>query len=145
MTVQGDIATVLEANAALMAVLTGGVHQMDEVGEISRQNTPGVFDANGELKPCALIGEGTEVPRGPYDHDGVGTSVGSAVTVYFYEREGYASIENAMGKVFTLLARKKVGNGTWRVEYESSIRNQADQALQSSLGLMRFVVVRLRG
>lgn len=143
MSVQADIAAVLQADGTLMAILTGGVYLADEVGEISRQNTPGAFDADQELRPCALISEGTELPRGPFEEAGA-TSVGTPVNVFFYQRHGYASIAAAMERAFPLLNGGKIGSGTWRVEYENSLKNQADQALEASLGVLRFTVVRLR-
>lgn len=144
MTLGTDVQAVLDADATLAAVLTGGVYAQDSVGEISRQNTPGAFDGNAELLPCALVGEGTETPRGPYRHAGSGDSVQTPIIIYFYEREGYVNTSTAMERVLTLLNRQRIGSGTWRLEYESSIRNQADQTLEASLEMMRFVGVRLR-
>lgn len=144
MSVQGDIAAVLQADGALMAILTGGLYEQDEVGEISRQNTPEAYDADQELLPCALVAEGTELPRGPYQHNEVGYSVLTPVDIFFYQRYGYASIAAAMERTFALLAGQKIGSGTWRVEYGNSIKNQFDQALNASLGVLRFEAMRLR-
>jgi len=145
MTVQADIVTVLQASAPLLAVLTGGVYAQDDVGEISRQATSNAFDANDELKPCALVAEGTELRRGGIDHLGIGTSVQTPVNIYFYERSGYTNIAAAMGLTFTLLNGKKIGNSTWRVEFENMVKNQVDQSLRNaSLGIQRYMVVRLR-
>ena len=145
MTVQGDIAAVLEASTPLMAILTGGIYEQDEVGEISRQATAAAFDANKELKPCALVAEGTELPRGGIDHAGIGVSVQTPVNIYFYERSGYSNIAAAMAISFGLLNGQKIGSATWRVEYENTVKNQVDTALMNaSLGVQRFTVVRLR-
>ena len=144
MTVQGDVAAVLQANVALMAILTGGIYEQDEVGEISRQDTPSAFDNNKELKPCVLIAEGTELRRGGIDDDDSGTSVQTPISIFFYERSGYSTIAAAMEASFALLNGKKIGSATWRVEYENSIKNQKDTALNASLGVQRFMVVRLR-
>jgi len=145
MTVQADIVAVLEASSPLMAVLTGGVYEQDEVGEISRQATADAFDSNGELKPCALVAEGTELPRGGIDHSGQGVSVQTPVNIYFYERVGYENIAAAMDLSFTLLNGQKIGSSTFRVEYENAVKNQVDQSLRNaSLGVQRFMVVRLR-
>jgi len=144
MTVQTDIAAVLEANTALMTILTGGLYEQDEVGEISRQSTPSAFDSNKELKPCALVAEGTELPRGGIDHAGIGVSVQTPINIFFYERTGYSNIAAAMEASFALLNGKKIGSATWRVEYENSVKNQVDQSLNASMGVQRFMVVRLR-
>lgn len=144
MTVQADIAAVLQASASLLAVLTGGVYTQDNVSEISRQTTAAAFDTNNELKPCALVTEGTEIPRGGIDHTGQGVSVQTPVNIYFYEREGYGNIAAAMALTFTLLNGKKIGASTFRVEYENENKNQEDQALKCPLGVQRFMVVRRR-
>lgn len=56
---------IAELRAALLAhmnndsilrlLVTGGIYDAEEVGEISRQNTPGAFDSNGELLPSVLL------------------------------------------------------------------------------------------
>jgi hypothetical protein len=144
MTVQADIAAVLAADDDLMEILTGGVYTQDDVSEISRQTTPDAFDANGELEPCALIAEGTETPRGGIDHPNVGIAVQTSVNIYYYERSGYENIAAAMDLAFSLLRGQKIGSGTWRVEYDNTIKNQEDQALKCPLGVQRFTVVRRR-
>lgn len=145
MTVQSDIAAVLLASTPLLAVLTGGIYTQDAVEEISRQATAAAFDSTTkEIKPCALVAEGTEIRRGGIDHSGQGTSVQTPVVIYFYERSGYSNILSAMDKVFTLLNGKKIGATTWRLEYENSIKNQVDQALNCPLGIMRFMAIRMR-
>lgn len=144
MSLSDDVKTVLTANAPLMAILTGGVHTRDEVGEISMTNTAAAFDANGELKPCALVALGTEVKRPGIDHTGIGVAVQTPLIIYFYERSGYTNISAAMDLTFTLLSGKKIGTSTWRVEYENEIKEQTDQALDCPLGMQRFVVVRRR-
>ena len=145
MSVQADIAAVLQASTPLKTILTGGIYKQDEVGEISRQATAAAFDSTTkEIKPCALVAEGTELPRGGIDHSGIGVSVQTPVSVYFYERSGYSNIDGALALAFTLLNGKKIGAATWRVEYENSIKNQVDQALACSLGVLRFMVVRMR-
>lgn len=145
MTVQADIAAVLLASSPLMAVLTGGVYEQDDVGEISRQATAAAFDSTTkELKPCALVAEGTEIPRGGIDHSGQGTSVQTPVNVYFYERVGYSNIASALDLAFTLLNGQKIGSSTFRVEYENSIKNQVDPSLDCSMAVQRWMVVRLR-
>jgi len=139
MSLANDVKTVLSADATLMASLTGGVFA--DVVEVSRQKTAGAFDANEELKPCALVKEGVESRRGPYREN---VSVQTPIIIYFYERDGYAAIESAMSRTLTLLQLAKIGTGTWEVAYESTVNHQRDQALDCSLTTMRFVAVRLR-
>jgi len=137
MSLSDDVRAVLVADVTLMALLTGGVY--NDVEEISRQNTPGAFDANGEVEPCALIKIGTETPRGPFIH-----SVQTPVLIYFYEYSDFTSIDIALVRVYGLLHDQKVGGATWRVEYESSTLNQRDSGLDCALDTARFVAVRSR-
>ena len=137
MSLSDDVKTVLEADATLMALLTGGVH--DDVEEVSRQNTPTAFDASGEIMPCALIKLGVETRRGPFAH-----SVQTPVTIYFYEFSSYEVINPAMARVYGLLHDQKIGSATWRVDYESSTHNQRDSGLDCAFTTARFVAVRNR-
>lgn len=137
MSLTDDIKTALQANAPLVALLTGGIH--NDVEEISRQNTPTAFDANQELKPCALIKLGTEIKSGPYER-----SVNSPVIIYFYQRAGYNEIEQAMEKAYDLLNDKQIGSGVWQLIFDISVPQQRDVALDVPLGMHRFVAVRHR-
>ena len=135
MSLSDDIKTALSADTALMALLTGGVH--NDVEEISKQNTAAAFDTNGEIKPCALIKVPTEVPAGPYVR-----GVRTTFVVYVYQRQGYNVIEPAMSYIFTDLNDKQIGSNVWNIEYVSGVYQQRDQALDCALGLLRFSAVR---
>jgi hypothetical protein len=137
MSLSDDIKTALEADTALMALLTGGI--FNDVEEISKQNTPGAFDADKELKPCALIKIGTELKNGPYAR-----SVRTPFTIYFYQRAGYSVIEPAMEKAYDDLNDERIGTGVWQLIYEISVNQQRDIALDCPLGSHRFVAVRHR-
>lgn len=139
MSISDEIKSAMTGNAALMAVLTGGVH--NDVEEISRQGTPNAFDAiTREIQPCALIKIGTEVPL----RSGYPTAVQTPITIYFYQRQGYASIEDAMEKTFTLLNDTQTGTNVWRIEYDLSVWQMRDTALDCAMGYERFVAKRLR-
>lgn len=137
MSVSDDIKTALEQNDDLMEFLTGGIFNDKE--EISRQNTPGAFDSNKELKPCALIKVGTESKRGPYSR-----SVQTPITIYFYQRDDYDVIEPAMELAYDDLNDAKVGTGVWQLMYDLSVNQQRDIALDCPLAYLRFVAVRHR-
>jgi hypothetical protein len=139
MTLESDFVTVMQADNELMALLAGGVHQALAVGQISRQNTPAAYDENSELQPCALVKLETEIPTGPYPN-----SVQTPVSIYFYQREHGDVIDEAMALVFPMFNRVKLGSGVWRVEYENSVWNQYDAALECALNMMRFNVIRLK-
>jgi len=137
MTLQSDVKTVLTANTALMAILTGGVHI--DVEEINTTNTPTAFDSNDEIKPCALIKLGTEIPTGPFVR-----GVQTPIIIYFYQRQGFASIDPALVKAFDLLNETQTGDGVWNLQYSNTVFNQRDTALDCALSTLRFIAVRLR-
>lgn len=135
MTLSADLKTALTADTALMALLTGGI--FNDVEEISLQKTAAAFDANKEIKPCALIKIPNEVPAGPYL-----TSVRTAFVIYVYQRSGYDVIEAAIVKIFTDLNEKQIGTNVWNIEFVSTVHQQRDQALDCPLGSLRFSAVR---
>lgn len=138
MTIADSIKAALEADTALMALLTGGIHV--GVEEITRQNTPTAFDANKEIMPCVLIKEGTELPL----RSGFLRAVNAPVTLYFYQRQGFEVIEPAMDYAYTDLNEQKIGSGVWNIEFDVRVNQQRDTALDCALGSLRFVVKRLR-
>ena len=137
MSLSDDIRAALEDDDALMALLTGGI--FNDVEEINRINTPGAFDSNKEIKPCALVKIGTELPRGPYER-----SVQTPVIIYFYQRSGYNVIEPAMELAYDDLNNQQIGTGVWQVMFDLSVPQQRDTALDCPLGMHRFVAVRHR-
>jgi hypothetical protein len=139
MTLSESIKTALEADAALMALLTGGIHI--EVEEISRQNTPTAFDATTkEIKPCALVKLGVESRL----QSGYVTAVNTPLVIYFYQRQGYAVIEAAMDLALADLSEQKIGANVWNIEFDIAVNQQRDTALDCALGSLRFVAKRLR-
>lgn len=138
MTLSEDIKNALEANYDLMDILTGGIHINAE--EISRQNTPSAFDANGEIQPCALIKIGVESRL----RSGIDNSVNTPLVIYFYERQGYTNIAVAMEYAFDILNEKKFGENVWNIEFDIAVNQQRDTALDCALGSLRFVAKRLR-
>jgi hypothetical protein len=138
MSLSDDIQSALEADTDLMTLLTGGI--FTHVEEISRQNTPEAFDANGEIQPCALIKEGTEIPL----RSGYKSATNDPVTIYFYQRQGYDVIEPAMDLAFFDLNEQKIGTNVWNIEFDIRVNQQRDTALECALGSLRFVAKRLR-
>lgn len=135
MSLSDDIKAALVADSPLSTLLTGGI--FNDVEEISRQNTPGAFDANKEIKPCALVKHSTETPTGPYL-----TSVRTIFVIYFYQREDYDVIEPAMAYAFADLNEKRIGTRVWNIEYVGAVYQQRDLGLDCPLGSLRFVAVR---
>jgi len=139
MSLSDEIKTALLADAPLVALLTGGIY--NDVEEISRQNTPGAFDATTkELKPCALIKYNTELPL----RSGYLRAVNDPFTIYFYQRQGFDVIEQAMDLAFNDLNEQKVGTNVWNIEFDIAVHQQRDVALDCALGMLRFVAKRMR-
>jgi hypothetical protein len=130
---------LLSGDATLMATLTGGLHTKTE---ISRQDTPAAFDANGEILPCALLKFETQTPWGPFAH-------GSRLyfSLLLYQRAGYEAIEAARQRVYALLHRQKVTpatGGCWEIRHSSDVTDVEDGALGCSLAVGRFTATVLR-
>lgn len=135
MSLSDEIKTALQADTALMALLTGGIHAGIE--EINRKSAEGAFDANGEILPTILLKIPLEVPAGPYI-----SSVRTTVTLYFYQRSGYDVIDQAMSLAFADLNEQRIGTRVWNLQYENGVYQQRDQALDCPLGTLRFTAVR---
>jgi hypothetical protein len=134
MTIRSAIYEVLDDDATLGALLTGGVY---DAGELTRQDTPSAFDSNKEILPCALMQVESEVPFGPFD-----TSSREFVVIRFYQRRGYATIDAALARVFDLLNRQRVEDeGVWEIRHVDDVRDTWDQALDCAMSLSRYQVV----
>lgn len=125
------ITALLQTDAPLTAILTGGVHRAQE---ISRQTTPTAFDANKELKPCALVKQETATPWGVHRDSGR-----LYVVIYFYDRHGYTNIEAARQRVYALLHRVKV-TGSYEVRHADDVLDQEEESLGAAMAVSRFVV-----
>lgn len=138
MSLASDIKDVLVLDTDLMNLLTGGVHA--DVIEVNRQLTPDAFDnTTKEIKPSVLVKLGTE-----YKLSDTRRGVRTPITLYFYERDGYETIDAAMSLVFDMLNEAKIGEGTWNIAFQNAVYQQRDQALDCALSTLRFVAARLR-
>jgi len=107
MAVDDDVRTVLAADSTLMALLTGGVYTWTTTGKlfISRDNTATstAFDADGTLKPCCVVKSRSAVPvptlTDPLPLQGERT----VLELWFYQDDGYTTIESAKQRAFKLL------------------------------------------
>lgn len=138
MSVRSAIETLLEADSTLMSTLTGGVHSGTE---ISRQETPTVFDANDEVQPCALLTVEADDAFGPLKR-----SSRMFVVLRFYDRSGYTNIDTALDRVYTLLNRQRVsGEQVFEIRHTGDVRDQRDVVLDCAMAMSRYQVVRYRG
>jgi hypothetical protein len=106
---ESEVAAYLRLDATLMAILTGGIYEYMEImpeGIRRGADSPTVsaFDANGYLKPCALVKEASLVPYGNlYDEVEKITSTSQRVEIFFYQDRGYSAIQTAKERTYQLL------------------------------------------
>ena len=134
---ESDFYAVLNADATLLATLTGGVWRRESTGVegITRQTASTAFDSNGYLRPCALIAERATVPDGVVK-DLMAQKVSTRVVVecYLYcdAGAGYTALDTAAARIYVLLQGKQFTNsletelvncvGRWR-EVDGSLKN----------------------
>ncbi len=134
---EADFYAVLNADATLLATLTGGVWKREAVGVegLTRQTAAAAFDGNGYLKPCALIAERATVPDGVVkDLMAQKVSTRVVVEVYLYQDAGagYSALDTAAARIYVLLQGKQLANsaeielvnavGRWR-EMDGALKN----------------------
>jgi len=137
MSLTSEVTALLLADDELTEILTGGIH---DAVEISRQLTPTAFDANQEILPCALVKTGNENALQRKI-----SAVQTTLTIFFYERTGFASIDLALGKALEILAQKHIGESLiWEIQFNSEIARTTDNALDCSLAVQRYNVIRQR-
>jgi len=125
---------VLQADADLNALLTGGIHG---VVEINRRKTPTAFDSGNELLPCALLKQISAVPDGPYN-----TSQRVILSLIMYQLNNHAIIEQARHRAYALLNQQRLtpinGGGGWLIEHNNDILDTYDDALNAYMIVSRF-------
>ena len=112
---ESDFYAVLNADATLLATLTGGVWKREAVGVegITRATAATAFDINGYLRPCALIAERATVPDGVVkDLMAQKVSTRVIVEVYLYgdAGAGYSALDTAAARIYVLLQGKQLAN-----------------------------------
>lgn len=131
------VKAIFLADTTLMALLTGGVH---DTGEITRQLAPSAFDNNGELRPCLLLRGGNEVPMQAKIN-----AVQTPLVLYLYQRSGYAAIDAALGRIYTLLDQRHIGTyGVWEAQLNTENPRLVDEGLKCSLAMQRWNFIRKR-
>ena len=111
---EADFYTILNADATLLATLTGGVWKRELLGVegITRQTAAAAFDATtGYLKPCALIAERATVPDGAVKDLMVRVvSTRVIVEVYLFgdSGAGYTALDTAAARIYALLQGRQL-------------------------------------
>lgn len=136
------VKTLLEGNAPIMALLTGGVYAAKEISR-SDEVTAAAFDANGELQPCVLVKLPGEETQEPADILGA-----QALDLYFYERNSYTAIDAALPLVRAILHKQKIGTSAdkvFQVLHRRDVTDIDDPALRANLHIAGYEIMRNRG
>ncbi len=105
-TMRAAVKAKLTGDSTLMATLTGGVHDADDLDRTGlTPETAGVYDSLGKLKPCSVIRW-----RGSDMKEIVANSERRFFEVWLYEDRGWNNIETAKRRIKTLLHRKQVAS-----------------------------------
>lgn len=137
---EADFKTRADANAPLMAVLTGGFYVAGSLGllGITRETTPAAFDANGYLKPCALARQRPLIPDlQAVDFTAQVASATQVIEIYVYQDgPGYTSIDSALSIMFTLFYGHKFSD-SFPVEWLATLDRERDQGALSGASMAR--------
>lgn len=131
-----------------MAILTGGVYVAGSVGAegINRDTTTGAFDANGYLKPAALVRQRGLIPDLEIMELGEQlASVTQVIEIYLYEDTGYSSTDSALNRLFALFHGHRFSDGGI-AEWINTLDRLRDEGALSGRSLARidFVVRSIR-
>jgi hypothetical protein len=142
MSFESEIAAILNADATLLLLLTGGVHTASTVGPlgINSASVAAAFDANGYLKPTALVRQRNKVPTGDVlDFDAQIESARQIVEVWLYADSGagYATLDTAAARVRTLLMGETL-TGSFELRLALWIDRQRDEGALSGAALQRL-------
>jgi len=127
-----DIFQALQDDAALTALLPGGLYDGIAVQDISRQATPDAYDEWDEMKPCALLKPESQVPTGPHP-DGARLFV----TLWLYQQSGAAEIDAARERAYQVLHRAVLA-GMWEVRHANDVLGAEVQGLDVSVIMSRY-------
>ncbi len=90
------ILSILQDDAVLQTVLTGGVY----AEPLDRKKTPDAFGTAGKMKPAAVLTLETTAPFGPEGCERVFFSL------WCYQDRGYTQIDAAISRIKALLHRR---------------------------------------
>lgn len=116
---EAEILERLVSDAALAAILTGGIYGYEATRRlgITRQSTPDAFDAEGFLLPCALV-----KMRGPVANSNLADLAEQVIAsrqvaeIWLLEDQFYTAIEAADIEIFRLLHGYKLPHA-WQMAW----------------------------
>lgn len=134
-----DFVTIMQADGTLMSILTGGVYAAGALGRegLTREEAPGAFDANGWLKPAAVVRERSLVPDN-YVRDGLAqaTSVVQVVEIYCYADGSGAALEPVIDRLYALFEGRQFDD-TFPVALANVIKGQRDTGALDGAAMCR--------
>jgi hypothetical protein len=143
---EAEIAALLQADAALEAVLTGGIYVYGELGRegITQDSCPDCFDSDGYLLPCAIVKQRGEIPTFEAgDMERQETSANVVVEIYIYEDVTYTAIDAAKPLIYRLLqGNDRIFADSYEIYLANTLSRQRDTgALQdASMERVDYVV-----
>lgn len=136
---------ILEADATLLALATGGIYDWDETGRmgINRTNTPTAF-TSGIIKPCLLLKLASSVPFGGIaDDPNKIVSVREMLEAWGYQDSGYATIKSMLDRVYTLLQGELLGG--FACHFAQKVQPPGrDIEMDASVEYDRYAVITLK-
>jgi len=136
--VKAAVIATLQADAPLMALLSGGVYGVAEI--VPGMDAPSPFDEVGRVRPAALVRRETTAatgPRGRFDR--------LFLLIFFYDYAGYDTITAAMDRARTMLHGTRPGDGAYELRHADDIMDQYDDAIIAFMHRSRYQVARYRG
>jgi hypothetical protein len=142
MSFENEVAAILNADVTLLALLTGGVHISATVGPlgITRDTVATAFDADGYLKPAALVRQRDIVPTGDViDYDAKIESARQMVEVWLYADSGagYSTLDTAGARVRTLLMGRQL-TGSFELRLALWIDRRRDEGALAGAAMERL-------
>lgn len=150
MSIAGSIASALAGNAPLMVILTGGARTYGDTGRsgISPSSVPAAYDANGVIKPNAIVLDRSENPWGGVrDRPTKTKSLRNVVEVYIYDDGDnlYDTAVEPAGEAIALLLDEQFVSGAGWLKLVNRLKDQRDPGLNNAIfNRLDFQVVHLR-
>lgn len=150
MSAASAIDTVLSADATLTGLLTGGIYKATDLArlEINRVDVPGAYDANGFMRPMALIKARDQVPSLLIPDAGERfMDTRQIVEIWLYNdgANGFTTIDSAANRIYTLLHEQRL-EGLYRVKWANLIEHMRDPKMGlAAFNRIDFSVISFRG
>lgn len=136
--IRAAVLAALQADATLMALLTGGLHNVPIQRTPKLSPTDAFHATTRELLPCGYVGVSSDVEDGP----ATGMRAGRAIIqVFLYQRVGHATIDAAAARVYALLHNQTVSpssGGSWPLRWANDIPDRYDDTLDCRRTVTRY-------